>query len=229
MNNIIVECCANSVQSAINGAKGGAARIELCSNLSEGGVTPSYKEITEVKLLLNVKLFVLIRPRKGDFIYTESEFNQIILDIKFCKENNCDGVVIGSLNPDGSINQHQTRKMVETAKPMSVTFHRAFDTSKDIDNDLETIIRCGCNRLLSSGKQDNIEDGIENLETILNIANGRIKIIAGGGVNHKNIEKLYNIGIREFHLSGKRKNKKGIIQTDSELIRLTINKTNHFA
>ena len=127
MNNLLIECCANSVQSAINGAKGGATRIELCENLAVGGVTPKHEDIIKAKEKLTIPLHILIRPREGSFIYNDDEFNQILTDIAFCKNVGCAGVVIGSLNIDGSINKNQTKAMVDSAKPMHITFHRAFD------------------------------------------------------------------------------------------------------
>ena len=229
MTKLVVECCANSIESAINGQKGGTNRIELCTELESGGITPLHKEITLAKSLLNIPVFVLIRPRKGNFIYTEKEFQQIISDIEFCKKTGCEGVVIGSLNLDGSINKEQTSEMVKIARPMEVTFHRAFDESKDIENDLNCIISCGCDRLLTSGKKENVELGYNNLKKIIQLSEGRIKVMAGSGLSHTNIEKLYNIGIREFHLSGKIKNKEGKIETSEELIRLAVSKTKTLA
>ena len=229
MTKLVVECCSNSVESSINGQKGGANRIELCRSLEFGGLTPSYDNILLAKSLIKIPIFVLIRPRKGNFIYSDTEFKQIISDIKFCRKIGCNGVVIGSLNNDGSINQLQSTKMVNIARPMEVTFHRAFDESKDIENDLETIINCGYERLLTSGKKENIDDGIGDLQTIIKLANNRIKIIAASGVTHRNIEKLYKIGINEFHLSGKIKNKDDNIETSEELIRLAVSKTKTLA
>ena len=229
MTKLVVECCANSIESAINGQKGGTNRIELCTELESGGITPLHKEITLAKSLLNIPIFVLIRPRKGNFIYTEKEFQQIISDIEFCKKTGCEGVVIGSLNLDRSINKEQTSEMVKIARPMEVTFHRAFDESKDIENDLNSIISCGCDRLLTSGKEENVELGYENLKKIIQLSEGRIKVMAGSGLSHTNIEKLYNIGIREFHLSGKIKNNDGKIETSEELIRLAVSKTKTLA
>ena len=136
MNNLLIECCANSVQSAINGAKGGANRIELCSNLALGGLTPKHEDIINAKEKLTIPLHILIRPREGSFIYTDDELNQILTDITFCKNVGCAGVVIGSLNINGSINKKQTKAMVDSAKPMHITFHRAFDEGKDLVKNL---------------------------------------------------------------------------------------------
>jgi len=219
MTKLVVECCANSIQSAINGEKGEANRIELCRDLEGGGLTPSYDNILLAKSLIQIPIFVLIRPRKGNFIYSDTEFKQIILDIKFCKEIGCNGVVIGSLNKDGSINQVQSAEMVNIARPMEVTFHRAFDKGNNLQKNLEDVIACGCDILLTAGQSENVNSGISNLEQLVKLAKGRITILAGSGVNHTNAEALYKIGIRNFHLSGSIKNQKGKLETSPLLIK----------
>ena len=211
MNDFLVECCANSIKSALEGEKGGAHRIELCSNLEFGGITPSRKEISETKEAINIPIRVLIRPRVGDFIYNEHEYQQIISDINFCKNQGLEGVVVGSLNFNGSINIDQTKEMVSQAKPMHVTFHRAFDEANNLEDNLNDIIRCGCHAILTSGQTNN-----------------RIQILAGGGVNYKNAKKLYKIGIRNFHLSGTEKNKKKILETKSINIKKLIKTLSSF-
>ena len=120
----IIECCANSIKSALTGIQAGANRIELCANLEEGGITPKFKDILKLRKLTKVNLHILILPNPNKFIYNQNEFNKIISDIKKCKEIGCNGIVIGALNKDYSINIKQTKKMVETARPMKVTFHR---------------------------------------------------------------------------------------------------------
>jgi len=219
MAKLIVECCVNSVESSKNGQKGGANRIELCRSLEVGGLTPSYNNILLAKSLILIPIFVLIRPRKGNFIYSDTEFKQIILDIKFCKEIGCNGVVIGSLNKDGSINQVQSAEMVNIARPMEVTFHRAFDKGNNLQKNLEDVIACGCDILLTAGQSENVNSGISNLEQLVKLAKGRITILAGSGVNHTNAEALYKIGIRNFHLSGSIKNQKGKLETSPLLIK----------
>lgn len=224
MNQYLVECCANSVQSAINGEKGGANRIELCRDLELGGLTPKRRDIIKTITSINIPFYVLIRPRVGNFIYTENEHLQMINEIQFCKTNGCEGIVIGTLHKNGSINIEQTKQMVRAAKPMHVTFHRAFDEGNDLLKNLEDVIVCGCNTILTSGQAKNVNLGLENLKRIVSVSAGRINILAGSGVNHTNAEGLFNIGIRDFHLSGSEKNKHGVLETNSKNIQAVLEK-----
>lgn len=224
MQKAIVECCANSVSSALTAIQAGANRIELCKNLENGGETPDYSDILELRSLTNLDLHILILPKANNFIYSNKEFKKIIEDIQFCKKNNINGVVIGALNKDLSINMKQTKELVEIARPMRVTFHRAFDTIFKLENDLNKIIECGCDYLLTSGQKPNVDDGLNNISKLVKQSSQKIKIIAGGGVNHNNVESLYKIGVREFHLSGTLKNKSKILETDYNLINLIVKK-----
>jgi len=224
MNQYLVECCANSIQSAINGEKGGANRIELCANLELGGLTPRRKDILKTKKILSIPIYVLIRPRGGDFVYSQNELSKMLSDIQFCKKIGCDGVVIGTLNKNGSIHIEQTIRLANAAKPMSVTFHRAFDEGNNLQENLEDAIACGCDTLLTAGQSENVNSGISNLEQLVKLAKGRITILAGSGVNHTNAEALYKIGIRNFHLSGSEKNTLGILETNSKNIQAVVEK-----
>lgn len=224
MQRVIVECCANSVSSALTAIQAGANRIELCKNLENGGETPDYSDILDLRNLTNIDLHILILPKANNFIYSNKEFKKIIEDIQFCKKNNINGVVIGALNKDLSINMKQTKELVEIARPMRVTFHRAFDTISKLENDLNKIIECGCDYLLTSGQKPNVDDGLNNISKLVKQSSHKIKIIAGGGVNHNNVESLYKIGVREFHLSGTLKNKSKILETDYNLINLLVKK-----
>ena len=219
-----LECCANSIQSALNGIKAGASRIELCQNLEQGGITPSNSEIIKLRELSDIKIHILILPKANQFQYTKLEFQQILIDIQFCKNLKCDGVVIGALNPNLSVNKEQTKLMVLAAKPMKVTFHRAFDCVLNMPQALEDIISCKCDYILTSGQKENVIDGIENLQQIVKLAKNRISIIAGGGVNHNNIESLYKIGIREFHLSGKELVQNRQLETKYENVKMAVQK-----
>ncbi len=219
-----LECCANSIQSALNGIKAGASRIELCQNLEQGGITPSNSEIIKLRELSDIKIHILILPKANQFQYTKLEFQQILIDIQFCKNLKCDGIVIGALNPNLSVNKEQTKLMVLAAKPMKVTFHRAFDCVLNMPQALEDIISCKCDYILTSGQKENVIDGIENLKQIVKLAKNRINIIAGGGVNHNNIESLYKIGIREFHLSGKELVQNGQLETKYENVKMAVQK-----
>ena len=224
MQKVIVECCANSVSSALTAIQAGANRIELCKNLENGGETPDYSDILELRNLTNLDLHILILPKANNFIYSNKDFKKIIEDIQFCKKNNINGVVIGALNKDLSINMKQTKELVEIARPMRVTFHRAFDTISKLENDLNKVIECGCDYLLTSGQKPNVDDGLNNISKLVKQSSQKIKIIAGGGVNHNNVESLYKIGVREFHLSGTLKNKSKILETDYNLINLLVKK-----
>jgi len=224
MQKVIVECCANSVSSALTAIQAGANRIELCKNLENGGETPDYSDILDLRNLTNIDLHILILPKANNFIYSNKDFKKIIEDIQFCKKNNINGVVIGALNKDLSINMKQTKELVEIARPMRVTFHRAFDTISKLENDLNKIIECGCDYLLTSGQKPNVDDGLNNISKLVKQSSHKIKIIAGGGVNHNNVESLYKIGVREFHLSGTLKNKSKILETDYNLINLLVKK-----
>ena len=224
MNIFLTECCANSVRSAINGQIAGANRIELCRNLEIGGVTPSKKEIRKAMEILHIPIRILIRPRSGDFFFSKQELSQMISDIEFCKAIGCEGVVIGALNKDNSINIEQTKVMAKAAKPMRITFHRAFDEANNLEENLEDVITCGCDSLLTAGQNTNVVDGISNLEKLIKLADNRIQILAGSGVNHTNAEALYKIGIWNFHLSGSQKNKYGVLETKSKNIQKLITK-----
>ncbi|MBU46329.1 MAG: copper homeostasis protein [Flavobacteriales bacterium] len=155
----------------------------------------------------------MIRPRSGNFLFSKKELLEMISNIKFCKSIGCEGVVIGALNKDHSINIEQTEMMVKAAKPMHITFHRAFDKANNLRQNLEDVISCGCNSLLTAGQSSNVMDGISNLKKIIKLANNRIQILAGSGVNYENVEILYKIGIRNFHLSGGERGKDGILET----------------
>ena len=225
----MIECCANSLQSAINGQIAGANRIELCRNLEVGGLTPNKEEITKALKILNIPTRILIRPRSGNFVFSKQELSQMISDINFCKAIGCEGIVIGTLNKDSSINIEQTKAMVKVAKPMHITFHRAFDEANNLEKNLEDVIACGCDNLLTAGQSANVIDGISNLKKLIELANNRIQILAGSGVNYTNVEALYKIGIRNFHLSGSEKTKSGNLETSSSSIQKLITKLTDIA
>lgn len=215
----VIECCANSIESAVAGELGGANRIEFCTNLESGGTTPTKEDIIKLTSIINIPIRVLIRPRAGNFVYSKEEIAQMLADIKFVKKLGCEGIVIGALNKDNSINKEQTLQLVNAAKPMHVTFHRAFDEGNNLKENLEDVISCGCDTLLTAGQANKVKEGMKNLKQLVDLAKKRIIILAGSGVNHNNIEELYTAGIRNFHLSGTIKNKKGILKTDSLLIK----------
>lgn len=202
---MIVEICANSVQSAINAQNGGAQRIELCQNLNEGGTTPSYAAIQYCAKNLKLKTFVLIRPRVGNFNYSDVEFEIIKNDVVQCKELGIAGVVVGFLNEDLAVDFEKTAEIVKLAAPMEVTFHRAIDICCDLKNGLEQIIKAGCHRVLTSGQKKSAFEGISVLKELVRQADGRIKILAGSGINAQNVKEIIEkTGVEEVHASCKK-------------------------
>lgn len=202
MSNLSVEVCANSVQSAINGQKGGAVRVELCDNLEEGGTTPALSQIELTRENLSIQVNVIIRPRGGDFLYNDLEFEMMKRDIHHCGRSKCDGVVFGILNPDGSIDKKRNKELVDLAHQygMSTTFHRAFDRCIDLFKSLEDIIELGCDRILTSGGMKTAPEGNEILKKLIQQASNRIIIMPGGGITENNIADLAKTtGLKEFH------------------------------
>ena len=158
----VVEVCVDSIESAVVAQSAGAYRVEYCDNLLEGGTTPSYGQLKIARKLLNIKLYVIIRPRGGNFLYNDIEFDIMKEDIRKCGEIGCDGVVIGILKADGSIDKERTTELTTIANSysMGVTFHRAFDRCRDLNIGLEDVISTGCERILTSGGNDNASAGV---------------------------------------------------------------------
>lgn len=187
INGVQLEICSNSSYSALQAQLGGATRVEFCQNLENGGITPSYGQIKRTRQLLNIGMHVLIRPRSGDFVYTDDEFEEMKMDIALCKKLGCDGVVIGVLLPDGRVDRKRNTILVELAKPMTVVFHRAFDRTSDPKQALEDVIALGFDRILTSGLRNTAAEGQELLKELILQAAGRIEIMPGAGVNAGNI------------------------------------------
>ncbi len=201
---MIIEVCANSYSSALIAQVAGAHRIELCQDLLLGGTTPSAGTILQTRQTLQIPIFVLIRPRSGDFVYDENELEIIKSDILFCKKNSIDGVVIGQLSSDGHVDIEQTQQLIELAYPMSVTFHRAFDRTKNPLQTMETLIDIGINRILTSGQAATAFEGKNVLQKLVEKSKGRIEILAGGGININNVVDIIQTSkVQEVHLSGK--------------------------
>ena len=199
---IKIEVCANSLQSAINAQKGGAQRVELCANLYEGGTTPSMGEISLARKLLQIELNVLIRPRGGDFLYSKNEIEIIKCDVLNCKNLCVDGVVFGFLKPNGNIDIELTKEITALARPMSVTFHRAFDMCINPEQALEELIEIGIDKVLTSGGQNKAIEGLEPINKLIKLANNRIIIMPGSGIRANNISEIIEkTGAKEFHLS----------------------------
>lgn len=199
----ILEVCAGDIESVRAAAEGGAARVELCQALAIGGVTPSIGLIRGARRVPGLKLHVLIRPREGDFCYTEEELRIMECDIRAAVEAGADGVVIGCLDTDGSVAECN-RRLVEAAGKASVTFHRAFDLVKDPMESLEKVIEMGCDRILTSGLAPSALAGADMLRALNEKAAGRITILAGGGVSSRNARQLVELtGLTEVHGSAR--------------------------
>ncbi|MEH6536276.1 MAG: copper homeostasis protein CutC [Psychroserpens sp.] len=196
-----LEICANSYQSAKNAKDAGAHRIELCSELSIGGITPSYGLIKQVAHELAIETFVLIRPRSGDFCYTEQEFEVMKNDIQICKKLGCQGIVSGVLNPDNTIDIERTRELIELSRPLSFTFHRAFDLVPNPENALKRLIKLGVDKILTSGQQPKAISGLDTLKALKRQAQNRITILVGSGVSSKNVKTFKDAGFDEIHAS----------------------------
>jgi copper homeostasis protein len=200
-----MEVCANSVTSALAAQRGGAKRVEFCASLTEGGTTPSYGEIAMAKKRVDIEVFPIIRPRGGDFLYSDLEFEIMKEDVKMCKELGCEGIVTGILRPDGSIDEARCAELIALAKPMQAAFHRAFDMVADMEASLEVLITLGFVRVLTSGGKNSAIEGAEKLGALIKQANGRILIMPGAGVNTDNIAELIRItGAVEFHASARK-------------------------
>lgn len=210
--NFKLEICVDTIESALNAQLAGADRVELCDNLIEGGTTPSYGTILSARSNLNIMLHVIIRPRGGDFLYTDSEYDIMRRDIELCGESGVDGIVTGILNSEGKIDIDRTARLVELSRPMSVTFHRAFDMCADPVAGLEAILQTGADRVLTSGQKKSAIEGADIIYNLVNQSNGRIIIMPGSGVDENNIARLVKAtGASEFHLTGR-------MSVDSEMI-----------
>ena len=195
-----LEICANSLQSVINAHKAGAHRVELCAGLWEAGTTPSPATIKK-SCELDIKVFVLIRPRGGDFIYTDLEFDLIKEDIAICKSLGVDGIVSGVLKSDNTIDIERTQTLIELSKPLPFTFHRAFDLIENQELALGQLITIGAKRVLTSGGKASAPEAQNQLKKLVEAGNGQIDILAGGGIKSNNISALFETGCREFHMT----------------------------
>ena len=198
-----LEICAYSLESCLTAQRAGAHRVELCGGLSEGGTTPSAGLIQLARQHLSIQLFVMIRPRGGDFLYTDTEFDVMQADIAVAKALGADGIVLGILQADGTVDETRTRQLIELASPLPVAFHRAFDMTRDPAEALETVIRTGAVRILTSGQHPTAEAGLPILRQLTTQAAGRIEIMAGVGVSGQNASRFVSIGLDALHLSGK--------------------------
>lgn len=198
---MIFEVCASSFESAKNAQIAGAQRIELCAELAVGGLTPSHGLITKVMEELSIANCVLIRPRSGDFTYSDDEFDVMLRDIAFCREINCDGVVTGVLLKDGNIDIPRTQRLIEVAGDMDFVYHRAFDCTPEPEKALEQLKALGVKRILSSGQKKSAIEGLDLLEKLKDLSGGSPSIMPGGGISAQNIQQIKKAGFTEIHFS----------------------------
>jgi len=198
---MLVEICATSVQSAVNAQQAGAERIELCSELAVGGITPSYGLVKQITKEISIPVFALIRPRSGDFVYSDFEFQVMKTDIEICKELGCKGIVSGVLQDDFSIDLLRTQELIELSKPLEFTFHRAFDLTKNPLKSLEELIDLGASRILTSGQETSAEKGIDLLVQLKKLTENKLTILPGGGINPDNVHLFKEKGFKEIHAS----------------------------
>ncbi|MDR1201033.1 MAG: copper homeostasis protein CutC, partial [Tannerellaceae bacterium] len=203
--NRIIEICANSAQSCVEAEAGGAKRVELCAAIPEGGTTPSYGEIKTAQALTStIGIHIIIRPRGGDFLYTSAEIQSMLYDIEMAKQLKVQGVVFGCLTKEGDVDVKLLNQLVTVAKPLSVTFHRAFDVCRDPFVALEQLIDAGCDRILTSGQQPDAVKGIPLIAELVKRAGQRIIIMPGCGVRENNIARIEaETGAKEFHTSAR--------------------------
>ena len=187
---MIIEVCAESYEHALKAEKAGADRIELCKDLHLDGLTPDYESAKKTIDSLNIPVFILIRPREGDFIYSNEEFELMKRDIIKFKEMGCKGIVSGVLNDDNSIDIERTKELVELSRPLEFTFHRAFDLVSDPFEEIENLIEIGVTRILTSGQKHKAIEGLELLEEFKNISKNRILIMPGSGISNMNFMKF---------------------------------------
>jgi copper homeostasis protein len=198
---MILEICANSYQSAVNAEIACAHRIELCSEISVGGTTPSYGLLKKVMADIDIPVHVLIRPRSGNFTYSSKEFDIMKENIRLCKDLGCAGIVSGVLHEDYTIDKKRTSELIELSKPMCFTFHRAFDVVSKPKESLLQLLNLGVDRLLTSGQQEKAEDGIDLLIELQKLAKNKLTILPGSGINSENCIHFKNAGFTEIHSS----------------------------
>jgi copper homeostasis protein len=199
-----IEICVDSVAGAVAAERGGADRVELCDNLLEGGTTPSLGCIRLARQHVRIGLQVIIRPRGGDFLFDDYEMEVMREDIRLCKEARANGVVIGCLTAEGDIDLARTRELIELARPMNVTFHRAFDMCREPEKGLEDLVALGVERVLTSGQEASCLEGMELLAALQKQAAGRIIIMPGGGITPRNVSQIVaGTGVAEVHLSAR--------------------------
>ena len=219
---MILEICANSYQSAVNAEKAGAHRIELCSELAVGGLTPNYGLLKQTIDAVTIPVFVLIRPRSGNFTYSEAEFDTMKHDIQLCKDLGYAGIVSGVLNADNTIDIERTRELIELSQPLPFTFHRAFDWTPNPFEALDQLKKLNVQCILTSGQASSAEKGIEILKQLKENSLNQVIILPGGGINPTNASLFKSAGFTEIHASAT------TIETISDVPKITMNSTKFF-
>lgn len=217
---MLVEICANSYESAMNAEKAGANRIELCSELAVGGITPSYGLLKKVMNEISIPVHVLIRPRSGDFTYSDDEFHIMKENIEMCKEMGCTGIVSGILNHNMSMDLERTEELIQLSETMSFTFHRAFDWVINPKESLLALEKIGVTSVLTSGQEESADNGIELLKELHKLTN--IKIMPGGGINADNVHLFKEAGFEEIHFSATKR------KQTIEIPKISMNSLKHF-
>ncbi len=204
MSEVLIEICTDSVEGVLAARVGGAHRVELCSSLIEGGITPSAGTIELAVKRGGLPVMVMIRPRGGDFCYSTVELDVLRSDIAMSKALGVAGVVLGVLEPNGRIDRAHTRELAALARPLQVTFHRAFDMARDAFEALDDLMELGIERVLTSGQERSVIEGLETLGKLVARARGRISVMPGGGITERNVGKVVaDLGVREVHLTGR--------------------------
>lgn len=199
--NILIEACVDAIDAALEAERGGSGRLELCGELLQGGVTPSAGLIGAVRERVKIPLFVLIRPRTGDFLYSADERDVMLRDIAMAKSLGADGVVIGALTANGDVDADTIRKLIDAARPMQVTFHRAFDFARDQGAAMNDLLALGVDRVLTSGGATNAMEGAASLKRLVARADGAMTILAGGSITASNVADVVRLsGVHEVHL-----------------------------
>ena len=202
----VLEVCCASADFAVAAEAAGADRVELCDNLVEGGTTPSAGAIAASVERLSIPVMVMVRPRGGDFLYSDLEMDVMLRDIAFARGAGARGVVFGALDADGTVDQERVARLVDAARPLSVTFHRAFDLSRDLDESLEALLDLGVDRVLTSAGRRAVADDLSTLERLARTAAGRLTILAGGGIRPHNVSAVLAVpGVREVHIGASRR------------------------
>ena len=226
----MLEICIDGVSSAVAAGKGGADRVELCANLPEGGTTPSAGMIRSVRRVFSDCLMVIIRPRGYDFLYSGDEMEVMLEDIRVSRKLGADGVVIGCLNADGTVDTERCGRLIDAAGPLDITFHRAFDMTRDLGEALETIHTLGVKRILTSGGKSEVPSGMAVISGLVKQSAGRVSVMPGGGVTAENLSEIMaSTGVREIHLSARHPVRGGMTFRNNDCFMGTFSKADEYS